>query len=219
MVTPYPLPPIIGICGDIEAGKDTAAQYLVSEHGYTRISWADKLKEVVADIYDFPLRWCYTPAGKRIVLNGLSQEVAGEVVQVPLVLGPDGKPTTVRKLLEVFGTEVGRCASPDTWVNAALRKAEREGLARLVIPDTRFPNEFEAARKCGGVVWEVVRHGGPPIERTGHDSDEAWRGLPKDAVLDNYWGQMQRLGQAVRDALHDWGLGFDHRAGPGHELE
>ena len=42
---------IIGICGLIGSGKGTAADILVEQHGFTKISFADKLKDGVATVF------------------------------------------------------------------------------------------------------------------------------------------------------------------------
>ena len=42
---------IIGITGFIGSGKDTAANYLVAQHGFRRDSFAGALKDAVAQIF------------------------------------------------------------------------------------------------------------------------------------------------------------------------
>ena len=42
---------IIGICGLIGSGKDTIADYLISEHNFQKISFADKLKDSVGVMF------------------------------------------------------------------------------------------------------------------------------------------------------------------------
>jgi len=44
---------IIGICGLIGSGKDTIADYLVKEHNFIKLSFADKLKDCVAEMFDW----------------------------------------------------------------------------------------------------------------------------------------------------------------------
>ena len=45
---------IIGIAGLIGSGKDTVANHLINEHNFQRIKFADKLKDGVAAIFDWP---------------------------------------------------------------------------------------------------------------------------------------------------------------------
>jgi len=44
---------IIGITGYKRHGKDTLGDYLVKYHGYTKIAFADALKEACRNIFDF----------------------------------------------------------------------------------------------------------------------------------------------------------------------
>ena len=44
---------IIGICGLIGSGKGTVADFLVEHQGFTKISFADKLKDGVASVFDW----------------------------------------------------------------------------------------------------------------------------------------------------------------------
>ena len=45
---------IIGIAGLIGSGKDTVANHLINEHNFQRIKFADKLKDGVSAIFDWP---------------------------------------------------------------------------------------------------------------------------------------------------------------------
>ena len=55
---------IIGICGFISSGKDTAANYLVGWHGFRRDSFAGALKDAVAAVFGWD----------RELLEGLTTE-------------------------------------------------------------------------------------------------------------------------------------------------
>lgn len=49
---------IVAISGWAKSGKDTSADYLVS-NGYKRVAFADVLKEMVAEQYSIPLEYCH----------------------------------------------------------------------------------------------------------------------------------------------------------------
>jgi dephospho-CoA kinase len=55
---------IVGFCGLISAGKDTAANYLCDYHGYRRDSFANTLKDAVANVFGWD----------RILLEGRTTE-------------------------------------------------------------------------------------------------------------------------------------------------
>lgn len=46
---------LIGITGCAGAGKDTIANRLCASHGFTRLAFADRLKEIVALVFDVPV--------------------------------------------------------------------------------------------------------------------------------------------------------------------
>ncbi|RLF65328.1 MAG: hypothetical protein DRN30_04150 [Thermoplasmata archaeon] len=56
---------VIGISGWKSSGKDTMADYLVNDYGYTRVAFADVLKEMVATQYNIPLNSCHETALKE----------------------------------------------------------------------------------------------------------------------------------------------------------
>ncbi len=45
---------IIGICGLIGSGKGTVADTLVSTYDFKKLSFADKLKDAVSEIFEWP---------------------------------------------------------------------------------------------------------------------------------------------------------------------
>lgn len=176
-------PPIIGLCGDIGSGKDTAAEGLEQGLGYMRLSFAEKLKESVATMFPFIPR-CH--------FFGTQEEKA----QL-LFVGDDGTEWTGRRLLEDVGQHM-RGIMADIWVRAAIYQVKMNPLIEWwVVSDVRHPNEFEAIRRHGGVVWEVVRVGGAEAEQSDHVSDNAWRAERKDATLRVKSGDVRGLREAA----------------------
>lgn len=175
------LPPIIGICGAIGAGKDTAADGLKSL-GYQRLSFASALKEAVATMFPWVPRCHFfgTQAEKAEVLFYTSY----------------GGRWTGRKLLHIVGTDYMRAIMPDIWVRAAMEQVDRHPKKLWVVSDVRFPNEAQAIRERGGVVWEVIREGGNQ-EVSHHVSDNAYLQLPKDATLRASSGDVTGLQRAA----------------------
>lgn len=56
---------IIAISGWKRSGKDTAAEQLIKNHGFSRIGFADPLKDMVAKEYDIPREHCDAPEFKE----------------------------------------------------------------------------------------------------------------------------------------------------------
>lgn len=187
---------IIGICGFIGAGKDTAADYLVNFHGFRRDSFAGTLKDAVAAVFGWD----------RELLEGRTRQAREWREQVDTWWAnrlnmPD---LTPRWILQYWGTEVCRRGfHDDIWI-ASLEHRLRNTQDSIVISDCRFPNEIRAIRSNGGkVIW--IQRGSLPdwhdlavqanlgdiaaraelVNKGVHASETAWVGTDFDAVLDN----------------------------------
>jgi hypothetical protein len=144
----------VGILGFIGSGKDTAANYLVAQHGFRRDSFAGALKDAVAQIFGWD----------RELLEGLTPEAREWREQVdPWWAKRLNMPTlTPRWVLQYWGTEVCRQGfHDDIWI-ASLENKLRTSKDNIVISDVRFPNEIKAIHNAGGKVIRVKR--GPEPE-------------------------------------------------------
>jgi hypothetical protein len=193
---------IIGICGFIGSGKDTIADYLVNLHHFRRESFANTLKDAVAQVFGWD----------RTMLEGRTKQAREWREQVdPWWAQRLGIPhLTPRYILQQWGTEVCRKNfHDDIWI-ASLENKLRNSRDDVVISDCRFPNEIAAIKKAGGIVVRVVRGPEPEwydaavsrnrgpngnstwalsgrrLEQLGvHASETAWVGTRFDVVLDN----------------------------------
>ena len=193
---------IIGICGLIGAGKDTAADYLVNLHHFRRESFANSLKDAVAHVFGWD----------RTMLEGRTKSAREWREQVdPWWAERLNMPhLTPRWILQYWGTEVCRKAfHDDIWI-AALENKLRNSQDDVVISDCRFPNEIKAIKNVGGVVVRVVRGEDPDwyevatrynqgeignmywatskakLDKIGiHASEYSWAGTKFDLILDN----------------------------------
>lgn len=179
---------IIGFCGLAGAGKDTAAAHLVERHGYRRIAFADPMRVALERLDPFVQIGAAHLRLSHIVAARGWHEAKKE---------PD-----VRRLLQRFGTEVGReMMGEDVWVDMALR-----GVApgdRVAITDVRFPNEAAAVRRLGGIVVEVQRPGAGLAGSTGAHASEAMaferdHVLVNDGELADLWAATEALLPVLR---------------------
>ena len=191
---------IIGICGLIGAGKDTAADYLVNLHGFRRESFANSLKDAVAQVFG----WDRTMLEGRTKQAREWREQRDEWWSQRLRMD-----VTPRWILQYWGTDVLRKGfHDDIWI-ASLENKLRNSRDDIVISDCRFPNEIKSIKRAGGIVVRVVRgpepewyihaanfNAGPATvgwsigkEMLGrhkvHASEYSWVGTDFDAVLDN----------------------------------
>ena len=205
---------IIGICGFIGSGKDTAANYLVGWHGFRRDSFAGALKDAVAAVFGWD----------RELLEGLTTEARAWREQVdPWWAERLGMPhLTPRWVLQHWGTEVCRQGfHDDIWI-AALENRLRSRTGHTVISDVRFPNEVHAIRNAGGrIIW--IKRGADPewcstlVQMREHDialgirtdymrqfnvhaSEWAWVGTQFDAIVDNN-GSVEQLYEQLKNLV------------------
>ena len=66
---------IIGICGFIGSGKGTVADTLVNEYGYTKLSFADTLKDGVAAVFNWDRKLLVRFFNEREMLRNLGGQV------------------------------------------------------------------------------------------------------------------------------------------------
>lgn len=154
---------LIVLSGFARAGKDTVGDILVQNHGFTKVAFADKLRE---SLYALNPRIMAEYEGMGHIQNAVStvQAVIDEE-------GWDGYKDTmwhdeIRGLLQRMGTEAGRdTIHPDVWINATLPGLPQ----KAVITDGRFSNEFNAVLHHGGEVWRVNRAG--VVQQSDHPSE------------------------------------------------
>lgn len=144
---------IVGICGLIDSGKDTIASYLIDEHGFRRLSFAESLKDAVAAVFGWD----------REMLDGVTKSSREWREQVDAWwadrLGIAN--LTPRMVLQHWGTELFRNNFHDEiWVASVERKLQKTN-DNIVITDCRFKNEIDAIHRSGGIVVRVKRGAEP----------------------------------------------------------
>jgi hypothetical protein len=214
---------IIGVCGFIGSGKDTIADYLTNFHGFRRESFANSLKDAVAQVFGWD----------RVMLEGRTKEAREWREQVDPWWSErlDMPNLTPRWILQYWGTEVCRKAfHDDIWI-ASLENKLRNSKDDIVISDCRFPNEIKSIKSAGGMVIRVVRGPEPAWYKDAadmnagdrclnyalaksrmsalgiHASETAWVGTKFDAIMDNnstiddLYKQVQALISLEQDPL------------------
>lgn len=210
---------IVGFVGFIGSGKDTAADYLVNFHGYRRDSFANTLKDAVANVFGWD----------RVLLEGRTAEAREWREQVdPWWAQRLNMPKlTPRWVLQYWGTEVCRQGfHDDIWI-ASVENKMRKTADNIVISDVRFPNEIKAIHNAGGKVIRVKRgpepewydaaisaNSGPNGNATWslskaklaqlkiHASETAWVGGNIDIIISND-GTIDELFAAIKNQVED----------------
>jgi len=149
---------IIGLIGKSGAGKDEVAKRLVAEHGYTRLAFADILKDValaadpvIEHIRNVP--W-------RVALD-IDLNIDSDLIRLSSIVKAVGwdrakKISEVRGFLQRLGAAVRDNIGEDAWVAPVMRRAaEIEG--PVVITDVRYPNEADTIDHA----WTWSKFGDP----------------------------------------------------------
>lgn len=168
---------VIALTGLKQSGKDTVASYLVEEHGFTRVAFADPVREHIYTLnpilhitYDLrtgvqgPIR-----LAKFVDLNGW--EKAKEHPEV-------------RRLLQIYATEVIRDqVDPDMWLNLGLGKIRKIN-GPVVVTDMRFKNELQAlVSRLHARTARVNRKAATHADA--HRSEHELAGVKLDYDIDN----------------------------------
>ena len=168
---------LIGISGKKQTGKDTVCKIIEMLHWescadttedkywdyivkvlqkkvkysedvghWTKQSFAHTLKKCLAEILDVPIEKLEDETFKNSEIDWLTDN--------------NGKKYTVRRLLQEFGTDVGRKISPMIWCMPLMKKydeAKKKNHPYWIITDVRFECEAEEIRKRGGLLIRVNR--------------------------------------------------------------
>jgi len=141
---------LVGLCGFAGSGKSTVAQYLVREHGFTRISFAAAVKDITAILFQWD----------RDSLEGTTPETREWRMQPdPFWSERLGEGWTPRKALQFVGTDLCRNhLHQNIWIDLVVAKIHRLGPeAKVVIDDVRFVNEVHALEQAGAHLLVVHR--------------------------------------------------------------
>lgn len=146
--------PMIGICGEGEAGKDTLAGLLSAEYGYCRHALADSLKEDIS----------------RLLWPTISARIGVSRINDQKKANPD-----MRSLLQAYGALM-RQENENFWIDRLLNKIHSD--SAVVVPDVRFLNEIAMVRQRAGIMILVERPGHESnltATQRAHITEQEWR--------------------------------------------
>ena len=169
---------LIGLTGKALAGKDTVAGHLHRLHEFSRLAFADPLREGIKAMFGLG-DWNFTPEGKERVVEWIGK--------------------TPRELLQTLGTQWGRdlvhqqiwCRLMDQRIKPRMAYGRR-----VVITDVRFVDEARYIHSHGGQIWRVLRPGAATTAHSDHTSKQESQRIVADVDLLND-GTLEQLFEQV----------------------
>ena len=203
---------IIGLCGFAGSGKGTLADILVENHGFRKISFATKLKDVASVMFGW----------NRDLLEGITDESRAWREEVDEYWSNElEQEVTPRIMLQLFGTDcVRKNLHNNIWVSIVKKTLIDNPDVNWIIPDVRFPNEVDVIQQeLNSSVWWIRRGELPDWYRTAaidnetdtnymiinhpkvHESEYKWINTQFDNVIENN-SSIEELGYVVALLMH-----------------
>lgn len=208
---------VVALSGYKRAGKDSVADILVRDHGFTKMSFAAPVKRLLRTLDP-------VVGSEQYLCDCGNMEDCPPVVDLIRISDLDAYgyddesikespwAEEVRDLWQRFATEVIRAEDPDFWVRLAEKDLLESGSDRVVFTDCRFPNEAEMIYGLNGPffadgelsfspirasVWEISR---PGVEAGEHESEQH-AGLLEEEIQIINDGSLEMLPAVVAEAL------------------
>jgi hypothetical protein len=189
---------IISICGRANSGKDTCANYIINKYSFTKIAFADPLKRILKDVFEFSNNQLWGESNLRNVedlryLRNRDNKIVG--------LSP-------RECLQKVGTDLFRDELySEVWTEYLFRKIDlikanrnleydqindiqfsktKRSNSNFIISDLRFCNEADSIRRRGGYVIKIERNSVlSNVEFANHQSEKETDDIKYDYLINN----------------------------------
>ncbi len=139
---------LIGLLGKKGSGKDTVADHLVHSNGYTKMAFAEPLKDACKTLFNFSEEQLYGDLKEVIDDNwGVSPRTVLQFVGTDLI----------RKQMGSIMPQIGE----KFWVHG-LKVRYMNGLSKdpnfkCIVSDVRFQDEADMVMELGGIVVKLER--------------------------------------------------------------
>ena len=186
-----PLPKVIGVSGFAGSGKDSFANIFVEKYGYTKISMADSIKDMLSVVFGWDREMLQGATPESRLWRETPDEFWSSVLEYPF---------TPRKAMTTIGTNLFRVHfHKDIWVQSVKKKILDVG-TNVIIPDLRFGNEIEMMRDIGACLFEIERGARPEwYERALKENL-----LIQDGILPETNESMEFLYPEVHESEYRW---------------
>lgn len=161
---------IVGLCGLAGAGKDSVAEILEAKLGFKRASFAEDIRTALYTLNPIVgRRWFFWTVRLQDAVDRLGWDQAKR------------RYPEIRRLMQVFGTEVGREQfGQKFWLDRTFSHFTADD--DVAISDVRMQNEVDTIQESGGFVIWVKR---PGLVRMPHKSEQLDFEAACDAIILN----------------------------------
>lgn len=186
------MPKIVAITGQKYAGKDTAADYLVTKYGYKKFEISEPLKKICAIMFGF----------SEEQLHGTLKETVDQKWRV-----------SPRQALQFIGTDlfryqIGRLlpnVGANIWTDILINAIDSSGQDKVVISGIRFQDEIDELKRryendagTGTVVVIKIKRpglltGDKHISETGVEDIIADITIYNDSSLSDMYDQLDKM--------------------------
>lgn len=165
---------IIALCGYKRCGKDFASEHIVEKYNYLHYKFANKLKKIVKELFDFD-----------------DEQIEGNKKEnIDSIWG-----ISPRQAMQYIGTEVFQHhmnnlipgIDKSLWVRTLVNEINKNKPKNIVISDMRFKHEYEYIKKHLNTykltVIKIINN-----DRTyddNHISENSFNQIPFDHVVTN----------------------------------
>jgi hypothetical protein len=200
---------VLGLGGKKRSGKDTSADILVKEFGYTKLSFGDDLKHLCQAMTGIPLKNFYeeslkdTKFSSPLVLNktDLYNNILDYFNKTESLFQPTDEKiafSSPREIMQVIGTDIVRKTLFDNnfWITFLSNKIKQIETP-VVIADMRFSHERKFIKELGGITCRIKREEADGSGDSHSSENDLGEDSEYDFVLLNN-GSMSELRSSVR---------------------
>jgi len=220
---------VIGVSGWKGSGKDTMADYLIKDYGYKRLAFADVLKRMTAEQYNFNLKMCHDTALKEqpliqypvetkdnfsaMIHKFMIKEFRSKDGRVPVSILNDGQGFfaegeryspiywTPRALLILEGS-IKRSVNTEYWVQNVVNYIQNNSdrHSKYIITDLRYKSEVGQLDHAFHNKFITCRIKRDSDSPSNDPSERDLDDFPMDYVLSNY-GSLEDFYENVDDVV------------------
>ncbi|ARF11099.1 deoxynucleoside monophosphate kinase [Hokovirus HKV1] len=173
---------LIGVAGHYGSGKTTVSEYICKNYDFTRLNFAEPVKEICKTIFNFNDQQLY---------GNLKNQIDTKWNITP------------RQAMQFIGTEFGRQfinnlipIQDNLWVTNLENKIDKKTDINIIIDDCRLQNEIEMIKKKNGIIIKIERDGYIGDSHVSESYIDSIKGdylIKNNSTLENLYSQIDTI--------------------------